>query len=159
MVVDFQVKRTPACTVASIGRIGPYREDNLRPEFRELVDWARSSRIRTGRWLFYEHDGPASRRPPGRRRWEACLEIRGRASARGRIRIKRLPAHTVASVVFNPNVVSPRIVYHALGDWIWWRLKLREFRRAGPVREVYPGNPWTSRRAATRVDVQVLLER
>ncbi len=159
MLVDFEVKRTPGYAVASIMKVGPYREDNLRSEFSELVDWSKKNKLPTGAWIMYEHDGPESRRPPNQRRWEACLEIRGKAKADGRIKVKTLPAQTVASVVFNPNVVSPRIVYHALGDWIWWRLKFKEFKRAGPTREVYEGDPWTSARAWSKVDVQVLLEK
>ncbi len=157
MVVDFEVTRSPSYTVASILKIGPYREDNLRSEFGELVSWAKQHRLRTGKWIMYEHDGPNSRRPGNRRRWEACLEIRGEAKAEGRIRIKKLPAQTVAHVIFNPNVVSSRIVYHGLGDWIWWRLKYKDFKRAGPTREVYDGDPWTSTKAWSKVDVQVLV--
>jgi len=159
MVVDFEVTRTPSYTVASILKIGPYREDNLRSEFEELVSWAKKNRLRTGKWIMYEHDGPNSRRPGNQRRWEACLEIRGKAKAEGRIRIKKLPAQAVAHVVFNPNVVSSRIIYHGLGDWIWWRLKYKDFKRAGPTREVYDGDPWTNTKAWAKVDVQVLVEK
>jgi len=159
MVVDFEVTRTPSYIVASILKIGPYREDNLRSEFGELVSWAKKHRVRTGKWIMYEHDGPNSRRPGNQRRWEACLEIRGKAKAEGRIRIKKLPAQTVAHVVFNPNVVSSRIVYHGLGDWIWWRLKYKDFKRAGPTREVYDGDPWTNTKAWSKADVQVLVEK
>src|SRR2546425_12676067 len=159
MVVDFEVTRTPSYTVASILKIGPYREDNLRSEFEELVSWAKKNRLRTGKWIMYEHDGPNSRRPGNQRRWEACLEIRGKAKAEGRIRIKKLPAQAVAHVVFNPNVVSSRIIYHGLGDWIWWRLKYKDFKRAGPTREVYDGDPWTNAKAWSKVDVQVLVEK
>src|SRR2546422_1025898 len=143
MVVDFEVTRTPSYTVASIVKIGPYGEDNLGSEFGELVSGAKKNRLRTGKWIMYEHDGPNSRRPGNQRRWEACLEIRGKAKAEGRIRIKKLPAQAVAHVVFNPNVVSSRIIYHGLGDWIWWRLKYKDFKRAGPTREA-------PARAATR---------
>src|SRR3989475_8238190 len=58
MVVDFEVTRTPSYTVASILKIGPYREDNLRSEFGELVSWAKQHRLRTGKLIMYEHDGP-----------------------------------------------------------------------------------------------------
>jgi effector-binding domain-containing protein len=107
----------------------------------------------------YEHDGPNSRRSPNERRWEACLQIRGRAKPEGRIKIKKLPAQDVASVVFNPNVVSSRVIYHGLGDWIWWRLKYKDIKRAGPTREVYSGDPWRSQKAWSKVDVQVLVDR
>ena len=83
MVVDFDVRRAPGCTVASIRKIGLYREDHLRGEFGELVVWARRRGIRTGKWFFYEHDGPASRWPADRRRWEACLGIHGPANPLG----------------------------------------------------------------------------
>ena len=50
-------------------------------------------------------------------------------------------------------------MYHALGDWVWWRLKLQEYRRAGPTREVYAGDPWTDAKAWSKDEVQVLLEK
>jgi DNA gyrase inhibitor GyrI len=159
MVVDFEIKRAPSYNVASILKVGPYREDNLRTEFGELMKWAKKNGLRTGKWIMYEHDGPNSRRGMNQRRWEACLEIRGKAAPDGRIKIKKLPAQNVASVVFNPNVVSSRIVYHGLGDWIWWRLKYKDIKRAGPTREVYEGDPWTSSKAWSKVDVQVLVEK
>src|SRR2546425_10081674 len=80
MVIDFEVTRTPSYTVASILKVGPYRDDNLRGEFRELVAWAKKRKLRTGKWIMYEHDGPNTRRPYNQRRWEACLEVRGRAN-------------------------------------------------------------------------------
>jgi DNA gyrase inhibitor GyrI len=159
MVVDFEIKRAPSYNVASILKVGPYREDNLRTEFGELMKWAKKNGLRTGKWIMYEHDGPNSRRGMNQRRWEACLEIRGKAAPDGRIKIKKLPAQNVASVLFNPNVVSSRIVYHGLGDWIWWRLKYKDIKRAGPTREVYEGDPWTSSKAWSKVDVQVLVEK
>jgi hypothetical protein len=36
MVVDFKVKRTPAYLVASIKRVGPWREDVWRKEPNQL---------------------------------------------------------------------------------------------------------------------------
>ena len=159
MVIDFEVTRTPSYTVASILKVGPYRDDNLRGEFRELVAWAKKRKLRTGKWIMYEHDGPNTRRPYNQRRWEACLEVRGRAKPEGRVRLKKLPAQTVARIVFNPEQLSSRIVYHALGDWIWWRLKYKDFKRAGPTREVYEGDPWTSAKAWSKIEVQVLVQK
>jgi DNA gyrase inhibitor GyrI len=111
MVVDFEVTRRPGYRVASILKVGPYREDNLRHEFEELTAWAKKNGLRTGKWIMYEHDGSNSRRPENQRRWEACLEVKGSAKPEGRIRIKKLPAQTVALVVFNPNIISSRIIY------------------------------------------------
>ncbi len=150
MVVDFALKRTPSFRVASITRVGPWREDNLRTEFRALAAWATRHHLKTGHWIFFER---------GQDRWEACLEVRGSASVEGRIRRKTIPATWVASVVFDPTQVSSRIVYHALRDWTRWRKKDRTIRSVTGVREVYPGDPWSEPRAWARCDVQFVVKK
>jgi hypothetical protein len=150
MVVDFILKRAPRYRVASLTRIGPWTEDNLRPEFRELVNWARRQRVRTGRWIFWER---------GRHRWEACLEIRGSARPEGRIRLKTLPATYVASVAFNPDEISSRVVYHGLSDWTRRRRKDGQIRAVAAVREVYTGDPWRDRKAWANCEVQFLVRK
>jgi DNA gyrase inhibitor GyrI len=150
MLVDFSLAHAPAYRVAAIVRIGPWREDNLRTEFGELVAWARRQKVRTGKWIFYER---------GHHRWEACLEYRGRAAAEGRIRLKTLPAADVARVTFNPDLVSSRLVYHGLNDWTRWRRKDKEIRSVSGIREVYAGDPWQSRAAWTRCQVEYVVRR
>lgn len=150
MVVDFVLKRVPRLRVASITRVGPWREDNLRREFRELTQWAQRRRLRTGRWILHER---------GQNRWEACLEYRGRGQAEGRIRLKVLPATSVASVTFDPEKVSARIVYHGLRDWTRWRRKDHTIRSVVAMREVYRGDPWTSKDAWAHCEVQFVVKR
>jgi hypothetical protein len=150
MVVDFVLKRVPSYRVASIVRVGSWKEDNLRPEFRELVRWARKQGVRTGRWIFFERDHD---------RWEACLEIRGPARAEGRIRLKTLPATDAAAVVFDPDEISSRVVYHGLSDWTRWRKKTKEIRSVTAVREVYSGDPWRDAKAWAGCEVQFLVRK
>jgi hypothetical protein len=150
MVVDFAWKRTPSYRVATIVRVGPWREENLKPEFGELVKWAKRQQVRTGRWIFIERSHT---------RWEACLEVRGKCRAEGRIRLKTLPSERAASVVFDPDRVSSRIVYHGLIDWTRQRKRDGEIRRVSQIREVYPGDPWTNPRAWAQCDVQFLVQR
>ncbi|TLZ54667.1 MAG: GyrI-like domain-containing protein [Methanobacteriota archaeon] len=159
MVVDFEFKRIPGATVASLLYVGPWRENHLRKEFLQLVAWARKNKVRTGRWFFLELDGPNSRKPDRLRRWEAALEIKGTAKPAGRIRIKKLPAETVARVLFDPDEVSPRVIYHGLTDWLSWRKKSGEVTRVGSTREMYEGDPWTNPWAWSRAQVQVLVEK
>ncbi len=146
MTVDFTWKKVPALHVASIVRKGPWNENILRPEFRQLVKWARSNKLRDGRWIF--------RFGPDERRWEACLEIRGKAKPEKPIRLRVLPAATVASVTFDPEEISPRVIYHGLNDWLKWRKKDGEIKSVGASREVYPGDPWTDKRAAAHTEIQ-----
>src|SRR2546425_5536425 len=130
MTVDFVFKKAPSYRVASIRYTGRWRENHLRAEFRELTAWAKRNGARAGRWLFCEIDGPNSRRADSQRRWEACLEIKGTAPPAGRIKFKTLPVHRVASVTFDPEKVSARLIYHGLADWLRGRQKEGDIRRA-----------------------------
>jgi DNA gyrase inhibitor GyrI len=150
MVVDFQVKRTPSYRVVSLQRKGPWKKDNLRAEFRTLQAWAKKRGLKTGKWIFYERTAST---------WEACLEIQGAAEAEAPIRVKEIPAVTVASVVFDPEEVSSRVVYHGLVDWLRWRRKEGAIKRVLESREVYDGDPWSDRRAWARADVQFVVEK
>lgn len=150
LTVDFVLKRAPGVRVASIVRIGPWKEDNLRTEFGELVRWAARQKLRTGRWIFFER---------GRSRWEACLEVRGNAPAEGRIRLKSLPATAVASVMFDPDQVSSRVVYHGLSDWTRARRRDGTIRSVLAIREVYSGDPWREKSAWAHCEVQFVVRR
>jgi len=149
-VVDFGWKNEASHRVASILRIGPWKEDNLRIEFGELARWAQRQGLLTGRWIFYHR---------GNDRWEACLEYRGKARAEGRIRLKMLPAARVARVIFNPDRVSSRLVYHGLHDWLRCRRRDGTIRWVGGSREMYPADPWKDKRAWAHCEVQFLVRR
>jgi hypothetical protein len=153
MTVDFVVKRAPGYTVASITRIGPWRENTWRPELSQIEKWARKRKLRTGKYILREFGSG------NRRRWEACIEIRGKASSEGKVRIKSIPAEMVAAVTFNPRDVSPRLVYHGLNDWTRWRVRDRTFRKIVSNREVYNGNPWTNPRAWAKTEVQYVVRK
>jgi effector-binding domain-containing protein len=150
MVVDFAFKNVPSYRVASITRVGPWKEDNLRTEFGELTRWAKRRGLRTGRWIFIHKDGD---------RWEACLEVKGRAEEEGRIRLKTLHPTRVAFVVFDPDQVSSRVVYHGLQDWTRWRRKDGDIRAVTGSREVYSGDPWKDRSAWRHCEVQFLVRK
>ncbi len=157
MLVDFKVKKFSGCRVASITYLGPYREggDMMREEFNQIVKWARGKRVRTGRWFFFA-DLDESEVPDKKRRWEAAVEVKGvKAEAQGGIRFGEFPDQLVASVTFDPEKVSPRVIYYALEGWLESRRKDREYKSAGPTREVYSGDPWRSARVWANVEVQV----
>ncbi len=148
--VDFAWGKSPAIRVAAIAWTGPWNEKKIRAQFERVDRWARERRVRTGRWLFRE---------PGERSWEVAIELKGRARGSGPIRTRTLPAATFAKVVFDPEVVSPRVVYHALADHLRWRRKEKEIRSVVSTREVYAGNPWTDRKAWARTEVQFLVRK
>ncbi len=150
MTVDFGFARTPAMRVAYRAWTGPWSERRIRAEFERLAQSIRASGGRTGRWIFRE---------PGNRKWEVAIELKGPRSRVAGLRLRTVRGATVARVVFDPEEVAARLVYHGLTDWLRWRRKDKEIRSVGGYREVYPGNPWTDKRAWSRTEVQVVVRR
>ncbi len=149
LTVDIVVKKTPSYTVACLERVGNEGSDPLRREFSQLTQWAKNRKVKTGKWIFHFFETGS----PNRYRLEACLEIfRKNAKSEGKIKIKQLPPLTVASVKFNPERVSTRLVYNGLYGW----LRDNDTYKAGNYsREIYFGNPWTDSWAWARTEIQV----
>lgn len=150
MTVDFALKKTPSLRVAAIRWTGPYSDHEIRKRFEKVEKWAQARGLRTGRWVFRE---------PGSRTWDVAIEVRGKAHSEGRIRVRTLPAGTVASVRFNPEVVSPRVIYHGLSDWLRWQRKEKTIRSVVSYREIYEGNPWKDARAWANTEVQFVVRK
>jgi hypothetical protein len=149
MPVDFAFRKEPKIRALSRSWKGPWQDRRIRKEF-ELVDRAlRAQGLRPGRWIFSGDDENS--------RWLVAIEARGRPKSGKGSRVRTFAASRVASVVFDPKVVSPRVVYHGISDWLRWRKKDKAIRRAGMYREVYTGNPWTDRSAEARTEVQVVV--
>ena len=150
MVVDFKIKHAPAYRVASLAWKGPWNERRIRAQFGRVVRWARKSGLRTGKWIFCE---------PGTRAWEVSVEVHGSARSEGPIRVRTIRASSVASVVFDPKVVSPSVVYHGVNDWLRWRKRDKTIRSVGGYREVYDGDPWRDPRSWARTEIQVVVRK
>jgi AraC family transcriptional regulator len=150
MVVDIEVKKTPSYNVAYLSRVGSEGTDPLRREFNELTAWAKKQKLRAGRWIFAFYEGGRS---PSRYRFEACLEVPARAKSEGKIKVKKLPPITVASVKFNPDLVAPRLVYNGVYGWLKDNQTYKESDSYS--REIYFGNPWTNSWAWARTEIQV----
>jgi DNA gyrase inhibitor GyrI len=150
MTVDFEFAKAPAYHVAALRHKGRWTENVCRPEFAKLVKWAKANHLKTGKWIFRESAEGS---------FEACLEIRGHAKASGGIRLRTFPATAVARVEFDPDVVSPRVVYHGLNDWLRWRKKEKEIRSVVSSREVYSGDPWADKKAWKNTTVEFVVRR
>jgi len=148
MKVDFTFKRTPSYRVAYLAWKGPWKDATIRRNFEKVAQWAKARGYGPSLWIFRE---------PGERRWETGIVVNARARSEGKIRIRTLPATRVASVVFDPEVISPAVVYHGLTDWLRWRKKDKKVKRVVSYREVYRGNPWKDQSAYARTDVQFVV--
>ncbi|MDV3277448.1 MAG: hypothetical protein LYZ69_03150 [Nitrososphaerales archaeon] len=160
MAVDFVVGRAPRYRVATRTLVGGWPGDRkLQAEFAKIAVWARRLGLKTGSWFFRELDGPDV--PSKRRKWEVGIEVKGRKALKGEkgMSLKVLPATTAVSITFNPAEVSPELIYCGLEGWVRWRRKEGKYKQGGRYREVYRGNPWKSKRAWARTQVQVPLKR
>ncbi len=155
MVVDFVIRKSPEFKLATRTLKGSWPGDKkLQAEFEAIAAWAKEKGIRTGKWVFTEIGDMEI--DPEKTRYEMGIEIRSKAPVRGArgISIRTLPATHIATVTFNPDQVSPRVVYHGLTDWLKFREKYKEYKTAGNFREVYTGNPWSSKKAWSKTQVQ-----
>ncbi len=148
MTVDFKFRKSPAYRVATLSWRGAWSERAIERRSLELERWTREHRLRAGKWMFLE---------PGENRWTAAIEVRGKARGDGKVRLRTFPASRVASVTFDPEEISARVIYHGLNDWLRWRRKAKEIRRVTGSRELYDGNPWRDRKAWARTEVQYLV--
>lgn len=150
MTVDFAFGRCPAMKVASLSWSGPWNERKIRSQFERVERAILAAGGRPGRWVFRE---------PGNRRWEVAIELKGKTGPIRGVRPKTLRASAVARVVFDPDQVSPRVIYHGLTDWLRWRRRDKEIRSVGDYREVYRANPWRNARAWAETEIQVVVRR
>lgn len=150
MTVDFGFKRAPSYRVATLTRKGSWDEKKLRGQFKTLAAWAEKRGVRTGRWLFFE---------PNMKTFVAGIEVKGKAKGSGRIRMRTLPGATVASVTFNPDDISPRVIYHGLSDWLRWRKKDKEIKRVLSSREIYSGDPWSGPKVWAHTEIQFVVKK
>ena len=150
MVVDFAFKRVSGFKAASVSWKAAWSDRRTQKEFEALAAHLARNRVRTGRWIFESDED---------RKFRAAIEVKGKFSGSGRFRASTYPASTVASVVFDPNVVSPRVVYHGLSDWLRWRKKEKEIKGTGRYREVYAANPWRVAKAWAATEIQVVVRK
>lgn len=150
MAVDFEFKSVPEMRIASYTWKGSWSDARIHRGFLTAAAWAKKRKLRTGRWIFEE---------PNTKTFVMSVEIKGKAKSGDGVRVRRLRAARVASVLFDPEVVEPRVVYHGLTDWLRWRRKEKTIRSVGAYREVYLGDPWKDKKAYARTEVQVVVRK
>ena len=151
MTVDFRFAKAPEMRLATVSWTGPWNERRIQKEFEGVAAWAAAKKLRVGKWVFMES--------PSMKKWTVGIEVKGGTRGDGKVRLRTLPAASVASVTFDPDVVSPRVVYHGLSDWLRWRRKDKEVKRVVSSRELYSGNPWKDSKAWAHTEVQFVVRR
>jgi hypothetical protein len=156
MVVDFELRKVPEYKLATRTLKGPWPGDRaLHSEYEKVLEWTKEKGMNTGKWFFREFADDDI--PPAKRRWEVGIQVLGKGPIRGGkgVSVVKLPPCTAATVTFNPDQISTRVIYHGMADWLRLREKAGEYKESGKYREVYVGNPWNNRRAWAQTQVQV----
>jgi effector-binding domain-containing protein len=149
MVVDFAIKKSPAMRTLSRTWKGSWQEKRIQSEFEQLERYAKEHSLKPTRWLFAGNDAM--------NQWLVAIEVSGKARGDGTVRVKTFPASRVASITFDPDALSPRVVYHGLFDWLRSQKKEKAIRSVGKYREVYRGNPWKDKAAWSKTEIQAVV--
>jgi len=151
MTVDFAIKTVKAFTAATVTWTGAWSDKRTRSEFEGLAAWLAGRKVRTGRWVFLESDDA--------KRFVAAIEVLGAVKGQGGVRLRRFPAGSVATVTFDPEEISPRVIYHGITDWLRWQKKEHQIKGVGGYRELYRANPWKNPKAWAAAEVQVVVRK
>jgi hypothetical protein len=151
MLVDFTYKRSKAFTAATVSWKGSWSDKRTRSEFEGLAAWLAQRKVRAGRWIFLESSDAKT--------FVVGIEVLGRVQGEGGVRLRKFPATTVASVTFDPDAISPRVVYHGVTDWLRSQKRDHEIKGVGAYRELYSGNPWKDAKAWASAEVQVIVKK
>jgi effector-binding domain-containing protein len=149
MVVDFAFKKSPAMRTLSRTWKGSWQEKRIQAEFERVERYAKAHGLKPSRWLFSANDTEDQ--------WLVALEVSGKARGDGTVRAKTFPAARVATITFDPEAVSPRVVYHGMYDWLRSQKKDKAIRAVGKWREVYRGNPWKDKAAWAETEIQAVV--
>lgn len=148
MTVDFAFRKAPAYRVAGIAWKGQWSEAKVRSNFARIEKWAKANGLRTGKWFFRE---------PNLQSFEVLIEVRGPARSSDGVRVRSFRAGRVATITFDPDVISPRVVYHGIYDWLRSQRKEKAIRSVGDSREVYDADPWRNAKAWAHTTIQVVV--
>jgi len=148
MVVDFEIGKAGAFRAATVAWKAPWNDRRTRKEFEGLARWLKLRGIRGGRWFFIEKGGNSFR---------VAIEVPKGTTGDGKVQVRSFAASRVVRVQFDPDEVSPRVVYHGLNDFLRWRRKDKTIRAVGDYREIYDGNPWTNAKAFSGLRLEALV--
>jgi hypothetical protein len=146
--IAFELAKSPSMRLASLAWDGAWSESRIHGQFRKLASWARQHRLKTGRWVMEEG---------GTTDFVVGIEVRGSAPLPNGARWRTLPATRVGRVIYDPDVVSPEVIYHGLSNWLRWRRKEGTIGGIGHYREVYRGDPWTNASAWSHTETQLVV--
>jgi len=137
MPKEVELKKRPKCTIAYIEHVGAYGSVPYEKYFGQLYGWVKENKVRPGFMplgIFY--DCPETT-PPEKCRSEIAVPITGAARPGKGVKIKELPAMTVAVIKHKAPASEYQNSYRKLYEWI----AANGYECSGPPMELYTKKP------------------
>ena len=137
MPAAVKIEKTKSMTIAYVEHTGDYGKLPFEEDMKTLYGWAKAKKVRPGlqaMGVFY--DMPETT-PPERCRSEVAIPIYGPGAPEGGVKVRKLPAMTVAATSHQGPASEYRKTYAALSAWI----AEHGYEWSGPAIEVYSKKP------------------
>ena len=129
-------KRKPV-TIAYMGHTGPYSSIPFDKYIERLYRWAKEHKIRPGFYpLAVYRDDPKTTAPEDCRT-DVAITVAGEPHGDSEVKVRRMPAMTVATVSHKGGTEEFKGVYEALAKWV----EENDYTWDGPPIEVYTRKP------------------
>lgn len=129
-------KREPA-TLAYVEHVGPYNKIPFNTVIPKLYEWVREAKVRPGFYPICVFHGDPKTTPPENLRTDLGITVKGSPKPSGDIKIRRLPAMTVATSSHNGPASEYQNSYDALTEFI----RKKGYVLNGPPMETYSKKP------------------
>jgi AraC family transcriptional regulator len=131
-----EVKDRKPCRLAYVEHVGGYGKIPFDQYFAQLYGWAKEQRVRPGMPLGIYFDNPAEA-PPEKCRSEIGIPFTGEGKAAQNIKVKEMPAMTVAVFKHKAPASQYQESYRKLSEWI----TQNGYEQTGPPIEIYTKKP------------------
>jgi len=132
-----KVEKRKATNLAYIEHQGPYDKVPWEDYINRLYGWAKEQKVMPGFYpMAIYHDDP-EKTPPENCRSEIAITFKGRAKEQGGVKIRKMPAMSVAAVSHKGLGSEFKNTYAMLAGWI----EKKGYEVSGPPIEVYSKKP------------------
>jgi len=129
-------KRKPV-TLAYIEHVGPYDSIPFHETIPKLYEWVKGKKVIPGFYPMAVFHSCPKETPPGKCRTDIAITVKGEVRSGGGVKIRKLPAMTVASLSHK----GPGIEYQKSYDTLAAFVTNKGYVVSGPPMEIYSKKP------------------
>lgn len=133
--MEIEVKNIEETQVAYVSATGSYEQ--LPELFGEVVGYVMKEELKITEPPYGIFFNSPMEVPPEELQFEIGIPFIGEAKGEGRVKIKKVPAHYVASTVYKGHYGQALQIYQALIEYT----AMNGYEIVGPVKEIYLNNP------------------